>query len=318
MFKYLVILFLSSVAKAAPLGTIPQVQEGPARLEIEYLTDLWTEPNENKENPVRLYNLNLKMPIVASEKWTASFQGELEGYDLGRPDITIGDDNVRVGSDLRAQSLGFGMSYHPGDGQWLNYFGSYRSASDEPYMNSRDTWVEHSLFYALKPRGAYQWVTGFNFSQNRGYWNGQVLPLLGVSYKPYPQMAIVMGFPFFYVDMDIKNYIRAQVTLTPVGLNTEFSHKINDVLSARFRAGLATRSYLHHNRIEDEKRFFVNSKYVDISFRRALSPKTQYGLALGYSFGREFYEGEQAFRPQGHRSTIGPDLTGGFVMEILL
>lgn len=318
MLNLLTLLFLSLLTEAAPLGMIPQVQEGPARIEIEYLTDLWTSPNENKENPVRLYNLNLKVPIVASKKWTGSFHADLEGYDLGRPDLTIGKDEVRVGSDLRAQSLGFGLSHHPSDGHWINYFGSYRSASDEPYLAGRDTWVEHSLIYALKPKGAYQWVMGLNYSKNRGYWNGEVLPILGVSYKPYTDLSIVMGFPFFYIDMNIKNYIRAQLTLTPVGLNTEFSHKIKDDLSVRLRSGIATRSYLHYNRTEDDKRFFVNSKYIDISFRRALSEKTQYGLALGYSFDREFYEGEQAFRPQGSRSTIDPDLTGGFVMEILL
>lgn len=318
MLNLLTLLLISLLTEAAPLGMIPQVQEGPARIEIEYLTDLWTSPNENKENSVRLYNLNFKVPMIASEKWTASFHADLEGYDLGRPDITIGDDNVRVGSDLRAQSLGFGFSHHPGDGRWINYFGSYRSSSDEPYLASRDTWIEHSLIYAFKPTGFYQWVTGFNSSQNRGYWNGQVIPILGVSYRPYSDLSIVMGFPFFYIDMNIKNYIRAQLTMTPVGLNTEFSHKVRDDLSIRLRSGLATRSYLHHNRVEDEKRFFVNSKYIDLSFSRVLSEKTRYGLALGYSFDRQFYEGEQAFRPQGARSTIGPDLTGGFVMEILL
>lgn len=318
MLKLLSLLLLAPCVEAAPLGTIPQVQEGPARVEIEYLTDLWTSPNQNKENAVRLYNVSLKVPLVATEKWTGSFHGDLEGYDLGRPDLTIGEHNVRVGSDLRAQSLGFGLSRHPGDGRWTNYFGSYRSSSDEPYGSSRDTWVEHAFFHAFKPNGTYQWVTGFNYSKNRGFLNDQLIPILGVAYKPYSDLTVITGFPFFYFDMNIENYIRAQLTLTPVGLNAEFSHKINDDLSIRLRSGIATRSYLHHNRVEDKERFFVNSKYIDISFRRVLSAKTQYGLALGYSFDREFYEGEQAFRPQGARTTIGPDLTGGFVMEILL
>lgn len=318
MLKLLSLLLLAPWVEAAPLGIVPQVQEGPARVEIEYLTDLWTSPNENKEEAVRLYNVALKVPIVATDKWTASFHGDLEGYDLGRPNLTIGESNVRVGSDLRARSLGIGLSRHPGDGRWTNYFGSYRSASDEPYGASRDKWVEHVFLHAFRPKGANQLVMGFNYSKNRGFLNDQPIPILGVAYKPYSDLTVIMGFPFFYFDMNIENYIRAQLTLTPVGLNTEFSHKINEELSIRLRGGIATRSYLHHNRIEDEERFFVNSKYLDISFRRALSKKTQYGLALGYSFDREFYEGEQAFRPQGARSTIGPDLTGGFVMEILL
>lgn len=305
------------VAVAAPLGLLPKVDEGKPRIEIEYLTDLWTS-NQNKEDDLRFSEVRFKFPFSQFDLWKISLGMHAESFSAGRPDLTVGKEPVRVGPDLRSLGAGLGVSKQDWDGSWFNYFGSYNSASDEPFSDSRDAWGEHTLVYAFAPEGSRQWYLGFNQSHNRGYLNGVPIPVFGALYRPYSDLAILVGVPFLHFELNIQKYLVTKLTMTPVGLAGELSYQARDDLSVRWRAGVASWSFLHSQRTEPESRLFVEQKYFDFSFRRALSETTSFGLALGYSFDRRIYEAEQIYRGVGGITKIKPDITGGFVMDFHL
>ncbi|GEM_PF-1336149 len=310
--------FASIAVSAEPLGAIPRVQEGDPRLVIELLSDLWVAPDQNKESPIRTYDARMNLPYLKTEKWMASVDLKASAYSVGEPDLVVGKDAIRIGSDLRSQSVGLGLGRRGSDGSWLNIFANYNSASDEPFKSSRDSWAGGSAVYGFATEGTEQWLLGADYSRNRGWLNDHVVPILGRQFQVAPDFVVAVGFPFFYAALDIAKYLSIHLTATPVGVHGEFIHDIDDKLSIRIRGGLATRSYLHTARIHEDDRLFVNSNYVATAFRRVLSERTSFGFELGYSFRRKLYEGQQVFRPEGVTRQIANDFTGGFVMEFKL
>lgn len=312
------VLFGGFAASAEPLGAIPRVQEGDPRLVFELLSDLWVNPDQNKESPIRIYDARMILPYLKTEQWQASIDLKASACSIGEPDLVVGKDAIRIGSDLRSQSVGLGLGHRGNDGSWLNVFANYNSASDEPFKSSRDSWAGGSAVYGFASEGNEQWLLGVDYSRNRGWLNDHAIPLVGRQFQLAPDFVVAVGFPFFYAAVDIVHYLSVHLTVTPVGVHGEFIHDVNDKLSLRIRGGLATRSYLHTARVHEDDRLFINSNYVATAFRRVLSERTSFGFELGYSFRRKLYEGQQVFRPVGVTRQIANDLTGGFVMEFKL
>lgn len=311
-------LLTGTVVSAEPLGMIPRVQEGDPRLVLEVLSDLWVSPDQNKASPIRTYDARMNLPYVKTENWIASVDLKTSAYSIGEPDLIVGKEAIRIGSDLRSQSVGLGLGHRAGDGSWLNVFANYNSASDEPFKSARDSWAGGSVVYGFTPEDSAQWLLGFDYSRNRGWLNDQAIPIVGRQFQLDPNFIVAVGFPFFYAALDIEHYLSIHLTVTPVGAHGEFIHDVDDKLSVRLRGGLATRSYLHTSRIHEDDRLFINSNYVATAFRRVLSERTSFGFELGYSFRRKLYEGQQVFRPVGVTRQIANDFTGGFVMEFKL
>lgn len=297
---------------------VPQVQEGDPRIVLEFLSDLWVSPDQNKESPIRLFDARMILPYLKTEQWTASIDLKANAYSIGEPDMVVGKEATRVGSALRSQALGLGLGRRGQDGSWLNVFANYNSAGDEPFKDSRDSWVGGSFIYGFALEGNQQWLLGVDYSRNRGWWNDHATPIVGRQFQLAPDFIFAVGFPFIYAALDIAHYLSIHLNITPVGFHGELIHDIDDKLSVRLRGGLATRSYLHSTRLHEDQRLFINNNYIALAFRRDLSEKTSFGLELGYSFQREIYEGYQVFRPEGVTRQIADDRVGGFVMEIKL
>ncbi len=313
----LVWVLLSLPAQSKSLGNFPAVEEGSPRIEFDLLSDLWRTPYQHKETPQRLYQGALKIPFLKSDTWRASLTTEAEGRSVGKPDLSVGDHQVQVRSDLRSQSVGLGIDNQAVDRSSFALFASYDSASDEPFEHRRDIFTTLTTMYTTSPQGDLQWIYGVNYSENRGFMNGKALPILGVTYQAGLQLRVTAGFPFLrlqWTDLDVWN---ASIVATPVGLQVQAGRIFEPNISVLIRGGIANRSYAHADRIEDERRVIFEEKYYDLGFKVPLSEHTVYGFRVGYGFGRRLFEGRRVFSPIGPVQTFDSDIYGGFHLEYL-
>lgn len=313
----LIPLLLSHFLIAAPLGNIPEIEEDKVRLIFSARSDLWLSPYEDKETPLRIYGATLRLPVTLTEGWIGSAMLATESVSLGRTDVIVGEDTVPLNSNLQDQSAGLGLTHQLHDESSISIYGAFSSASDEPFQNDRDRWMELTAAYRSQTWGDWQGLFAVNYSKNRGFLNNQVIPFLGVSYQPKSAFRFLLGFPYLQMVWKPDLNWTTTASLTPVGGRVKANYIYSDSLLLFLDAGLSARSYLHVNRTQNDHRLIFEEKYAEIGFKRILSPKTYVGFAAGGSFDRNVYEAKTVFRPMGSKIELNGDITGRFLLEFL-
>ncbi len=313
----LVLFFVTSYSMAKPLGVIPEIEQGETRLEIEMLSDLWTSPYHRKDTPQRIAQIALKVPVLKTDSMRMSFAIEGENRSHGIPDLTIGDNQVRVGPQLKNETIGFGFGKVNDDKSSYSIFWARESASDETFQHRRDIWNAYSAVFKTAPNQGWNWLYGFQHSGNRGIWNGKTIPLFGFAYQYQPKLTITLGFPFLRIDWHDDDIHSAAITLTSVGLLGRFQIEVDSDLTIQVRGGLTNRAYSHVNRLEDDRRLYFEEKVIDVGSMLKLNEYTSYGFHLGYAADRKIFEATTVFSPIGPVRTVRSDIFGGFEMEYI-
>ncbi len=316
-FAIIPILLWSSATNASLLGTVPRVDTGQVRLLTEMQSDLWTSPNQEKADPLRRYNLAGKLPVLFNDRWSASLNLEAEGLRIGRPGLIIGNDAIEVNTDLRSQSAGVGVQRRDEDGSWFSLFGSYESASNEPFKDKRDRYFAGTAIYAFEPSEKWQWIVGANQSNNRGIRNGQIMPIGGVFYRPNLNLTVAFGLPFLLIEWKNESSV-FNLTATLVGIEGNLRKDFANDFFYQFKSGLSSRAYLHNDRIKDKNRIFFEEKYIEGGVGVRLSARTHTVLVIGQSFDRRVYEAEAIFKKTGTDHRIKADLYGTLGLEFIL
>lgn len=314
----LLILFGATRVYAEPVDFFERVDGGEARLIIESQTDLWTSPYQNKASPVRRYNFGLKSPIVRRDDWRGGISLNADGLRIGRPDLVIGEDSVGVNSDLRAQSFGLAASYRCPKGSWLSLHGAIESASDRPFENSRDQYFSSHIIYGFPVAGASQWVLGLDRSINRGFLNGAILPIIGTFLRPIEDLNIGFGLPFFTIEWKPSEKALLRLRIVPTSAKISVSGDMVENFWYEIRAGYVSRSYLHTERINNDKRIFYDEKTIEGRVGLRLSSQTNASVVLGRSLQRKIYEGYQVFRAIGREENFDNDYFGVLKLEFQL
>lgn len=312
------LLILRSIClPAAPLTTVPELNRDRLQLSITARSDLWLAPQSDKETPFRLYDIELHAPVVKSPDWSGVVIASTEAVSNGRTDLLIGENQTPLGSLLRTQALGVGITRQGEALSFFSAYAAYKSASDEPFEKSRDTWTEVTVTYNFPTENSWQWVLLLNYSKNRGFLNNRLVPFPGVSYLYSPELKLLFGFPFLQIDWAPLVDLNILATATPTGVLVNSSYIYSDSLLWIFNAGVTTRSYLHTHRLNAAKRVTYEETFVEFGFKRILSPRVHFGLKAGASFNRSIYESKQVFQPEGSAHAITGDFTGGVFLEIL-
>jgi hypothetical protein len=311
-------LAIPQIGASAHLGMIPTIDKNNLRLIVEGRTDLWTSIYRDKETPLRLHELKIRAPLITSESWSASAHAGSESLSSGRADLTVGNDPVFIGSDLRSHSAGFGIKRIAADTSAISIFAAYCSAGDQPYRDTRDIWTEVTVFYEFAPKDTLQWVVAVNNSKNRGFYNDQVIPFLGVHYKPTSNFSATFGFPYARFTWSNEGSRATSLYLTPVGVHSEMTNTISHDIDWRIKAGLSSRSYLHINRLDDRMRLIYEEKYLEGGIRTKVSEQTFMHFSFGASFDRSFYEAKSVFSAEGPKTNVNQDLYGTIKMEFEL
>lgn len=319
IFGIFYLLFATSLAKAAALGTIPTVDQGRPRFIIDTRTDLWLRPSQDKLEPVRIYENEFKVPLYRNQDWVASFNAQFDGLSFGRTDLRVGHEQVTLGTSLRSQSAGFGLRHQLDINSSLSGFVSYRSASDEPFKNPRDQWLEISfLYFSSKSESGLQWILLSNQSHNRGFNNGQWFPFIGVQIDVDPEFSYSVGLPFLRLAWKKPLGFAAVITATPTGASGVISQRISENFLALSHFGVAVHSFLHSKRTLSEDRAFYEEKYADLGFKYFLSKDTDISLAVGGSFDRYVYGGKTAFKADSSKNRLTNDFYGRLVLDFHL
>lgn len=303
---------------AAPLGTVPTIEERDLKLIFDFRSDLWTSPYTYKSAPVRITAGEFRIPVAKAETWKASADVYDESLNLGRSDFTLGKKKVFIGSSLRSQSVGFGANNDFESGSSLTVFGAFASASDEPHRDQRDEWIEANVIYRSQLFDNHRWIFVVNQSNNRGFRNGFPFPYFGVIYEPDPEFRVVAGFPFAMVTWGRPETWKKGFTLTPFGTRFDLETNLEDKFVFNAFAAFTVRSYLHAAREDSEDRLYYQEFALEASVRTAMTSETGIIFGLGYAFDRRLYESETIYSPNSEVTIINNDFYGRVAMEFRL
>lgn len=235
-------------------------------------------------------------------------------HQLRRSDLLVGEDQIPLGSDLRVQSLGVSLGREYNQKHRISAHGSYTSASDEPFRDARDRWFGWLLAYQIDVSENTKWIFLFNYSKNRGYLNGTLVPHFVVS-TTYGDLTYSAGWPFLQVQWQPSIPWEALARLTPVGFHTEATFKASEISHLQLRAGWTSRSYLHVQRQNEDHRLLFEEKFYEVAVKTKASEHTTIGFSLGHSFDRSTYEAKTVFMPIGPLTRMGSDVIGGLSLE---
>lgn len=208
-------------AHAQPLGTVPTVDEGGARFEFQFRSDLWLRMDQNKETPLRFYNTAFKLPFAKMNGWTSSLTVRGEALSLGTGDVVIGDRPVEIGPNLRSMSVGLGLEKTFDDGGALSVFAFHDSASDQPYSGGRQISNRLAVVRHRPVGGGVRWLYGAEQSGNRGYLNGRPIPVFGASVRLGESWIMALGFPFVTAQWVRDGATFVTLRLSPTGAHAD-------------------------------------------------------------------------------------------------
>lgn len=302
--------FLTTAAvQAEPLGAMHLIESGPGKIDLLFQSDLWTSPKQNKENPIRIYNLGIKYPLALSEQWKFTGQIQTEGLRIGNAGLSVGRNKVDIGGDLRSQSLSIGLEKTNTDTSSTTVFSTYGSDSDQPFQSNRDVAVDLIAYHRFVPNGGWQWVAGFDQTKNRGFLNDKLIPIVGVIYRPSGGFRAILGFPFVRLDWE-QGDLKQSLLLSPVRVEGQLSFDYNDSVRLFTRAGISNRAYLHSQRHDDDARIIFEERYISLSALRKVSDRAFIESSFGYAFDRRLYEAKNVFDPIGEAVAAKSDFFG--------
>lgn len=315
---FISLLLSARLSSAAPLGTIPTVEERNWRINADFRTDLWTSPYKYKDAPLRIFNGSLRVPMAGGESWKASLDFEGEAVSLGRHDFGLGKKEVFLGNNLRSAGAGLGIKKDFNGGSSLSAFASYASASDNPYGENRNIWIESTVIYYGEKVENHRWVLAVNQSNNRGFENGRPFPFGGVLYEPNRDFSALFGFPFLRLMWGRTGEVKQTFNLTPFGVRYDFEESLPDMFVFNVFAAFTVRSYLHESRIDENDRLYYQEWAVETSLRKNVSHHTGVIFGLGYSFDRSLYESETLYAPNSPTVRLESDIYGRVAVEFRL
>lgn len=315
---FLAISLVFSLGQAAPLGTIPTIEDRNLRFIFDFRSDLWTSPYTYKSAPVRITNSEIRIPLLRTETWKGSADIADESLGLGKADFTLGKEKVFIGNNLQSISAGLGINKEFESGSSLSVFAAYATASDEPYVNQRDVWVEGNVIYYTPQINSHRWIFAVNQSNNRGFYNGKPFPYFGVIYHVHENLMLVYGFPFFRAVWDNPEIWQKTFRLTPFGIGFDLEKNLEDDFVFNASIGFDVRSYLHSTRVDDEDRLYYEEVALQGRIRKNLTDTTGVIFGLGYSFDRRLYESENIYSPNSETTRLDSDIFGRLSVEFRL
>jgi len=316
----MILLGLMSFQKsfAAPLGTIPRLETQDWYLIADLRSDLWTSPYSYKQSPVRIVGGELRIPIAHGEGWNISANVATESLSLSKTEFSLADREVFIGNNLQNQAFGMGFSRFWEDGSGFTLVGAYASASDNPFADDRDKWIEGTVTYRTGAFGNHRYIFAVNQSNNRGLANGKPFPFFGIILEPHPNLIAQVGFPFIRVIWKDVGKWKREAQVTPFGAYFDLERYMDDDFLLHAHTEYTIRSYLYDSRIDDANRLYYQEMTMDVALKKELSKATIVSFGIGYAFDRRLYEAQSIYEPRHDKSQMDSDIYGRLRMEFNL
>jgi hypothetical protein len=182
-------------------------------------------------------------------------------------------------------TLGYRRTFG-GDKFW-SLTGSYGSASDRPFKNSKDGTL--SLNYVQKL--GQKWFGILNYSNNRPFLNNIPLPGFFWVKEMRPDRGLIIGFPFIYWMQPISESVALRVTgLIPWNYRIKFLLTPFQTLKPFLVFEQAPLNFWRHDRENINERFFWFERRLGLGGEGRLMQKLAYDFSAGLAFDRRFYE----------------------------
>jgi hypothetical protein len=286
-----------------------------SELHFRIRSDLWTSLDQNKETPVRLYDIGWRYRWLDKEDWKVALLANMEGFSTGRADLVVGPERVLVGSDLRDGKLGFQMAHQEPDQSGFVFNTLYESASDRPFQAARDVWFDAFFQYQFQKIENHHYFVEATSSKNRGYLNGQFLLLPGVHFESDENWNYSFTVLSAKISWQKNPTEQFQILLDPMDPHLHYHRLLPREKFYDASAGVRTRSYMNVNRLESDMRLFFEESYFENSVSLKMSDRTSLRFNVGLAFNRFLYEGKQVYLQVGHRSTMPSDMYGSYRWE---
>lgn len=304
------LLFLSVQSHANPLGILFSRKDARARLEIEHQSDTYhlNEKKESGDKRFTTYEGKFNLNFYKGGATTWFFSAASEGVDLGRETVAVGDSKIEVGGELKDQSFGLGFRHDFIDDSLIVTSVDYGSASDNPFAEQRNATVSVTFAYAFTPGIMSQWILFLNYSNNRSFLNNVPLPALAYVYRPAKAFSLTLGIPFVfmnYIDFPRRSF---NLFLSPGAAGYDVAFGVVGPLQVFNGFAYKVRTYMHENRSEDDTRFFLEEKTVELGLRSPVIRGLFLSVSGGLSFDRHYYEGNGLFEELGERDRLPNDI----------
>lgn len=303
---------------AAPLGTIPKIEEENLRLLFDFRSDLWSSPYTYKDSPVRLLGSNILIPLYIADSWSVSTRIFTESLNLGRSEFHLGGEDIFVGTALREEGLGFGARKSFSDGAKLSVLATIATASDVPWGDPRNDYIDASIVYQAAGDENYHWIFAVNQSNNRGIYNGIPFLLVGIVNDRDPEFRYSFGLPFLHLEWGRRGDWNKYFDLTPFGIKLGANKPLKHEFVFATHAALTVRSYMFDTRKDDADRLYYQEIAVEGSFTKFVTSWTGVTFAFGAAMDRRLYESERIYHPNSKVMSIKNDFYGRLGVEFKL
>ena len=281
-------------------------------------SDLFTDPLETKGTAFKAYQIDLSYPLINLFEWKPLVLVKAESTSIAQPGLTVGNERILINKALLNRGVGLGLLKSMDDDSYLKFVAIYESASDDPYINHRDTDVDINFQYISSLRDDSQWILIISSTKNRGYLNNKTIAQIGYRYIFNQEVNTTLGLGFFETQWKPTLTDSVIFLVEPVGYSLNYSKKLPLDLLWINEIGLAAKSFLHSERIEDDMRLFLEYKYMKSGFELDITEKSRLGVDFGIVYDRTLYEAKQIFLPIGREKIFASEWYGSFVWRFAL
>lgn len=295
----LMTLGLVQPASARYLGPIPFDFSDNINIDLDVKSDLWTNLKSYKQAPMRFMAVDLKIPIIRSQKFDLSFLGYSDYLSVGQATIDFGDRAINFDSALISQQYGLQGSYRFNNKNRIYLRAYVRSESDQPFMANRDKWLGATAVYSFEKKEGDRWFAALDFDRNRGIANDKIFPYFGKFVEFNEKWSAIIAFPYLLVTYGDTMANCYSFHLSPFSSYLETQRQFLESYNLRLRAEVSLQSYLLADREIDTDRLYFQQASVSANLSKAMTDVTRITYGLGYAFDRRIYYSHELYHPAG-------------------
>jgi hypothetical protein len=282
-------------------------------------SDLFIDPFETKGAAFKAYRMNADFPVLKSYRLEPLINVRAESTSIAQPGLTVGNSEILINKAVLYRGVGLGLMHSYSANGYVKFTAVYESASDEPFLKNRDKNFDINLHIISAENQSGQWIVIINSSNNRGYLNGKTIPLVGYKYFYNDQLNAAIGLiGFFELEWMVTSDDALVVSADPVSYFVRHSKKLPLELIWLNQIGLATQSFLHSERVEDDMRLFLEYKYMKTGFELDITKRSKLAIDFGLVYDRTLYEAKQVFLPIGKEEIFASEWFGSFTWRFQL
>jgi hypothetical protein len=271
----------------------PELGELPIRSEyrVTYFPDQPVE-GQNAELGLVQQDFTLSVPLLQSttDEWAASARLRNQEFATG---AVLPDTGEPFPDEL--WNVRFGTSYrHRFNSGWIGALNvNVGSPSDKPFASGDELDVSATAVLRIPVRERDAWIFFLNYGSNREFLPHVPIPGLGYSYNPSDQLTAVITTGI--LSLEYRPLEKLTLTALYVAVRTVDVRLTYQVFRpVRLWVGFdwTNERYLLADRADADDRLFYYEKRVRAGAIIGLARQLFVDIAVGYSFDRFYFEGE--------------------------